>query len=85
MYKKTDVRWREEDDGIIIFCPRRARIFRLNDTAAEIWKILDQQSASEIAEQIAKIYGVTSSEIFDDITTCLNELKNLELIDEYHN
>ncbi len=82
MYKKAQVKWREESNGIIIFCPRRSRIFKLNSTASEIWKMLNGKSLQEIAEHISKTYSISIKEASADVKECLNDLINKELVIE---
>lgn len=81
MYKiNPELRWRDEGENIIIFCPKRARLFQLNATAAEIWKILDNLAAETIAEQIAAKYSMPTAEILPDVEACLQDLLQKNLI-----
>lgn len=80
MYQRTDVKWREEGDGIVIFEPHSAHMFKLNQTGKRIWTMIEHSTLEEIVTQIAKEYEADENEILQDAQICLNELLSKGLI-----
>lgn len=55
-------------DGGILFDPEKDRLLKLNATGVEIWQLLHAgRSESEVAEQLARKYGVEARQIIDDV------------------
>ncbi len=80
MYKRRDVKWREEGSGIIIFCPIRSRLFKLNETSSLIWLEIEKAKPQEIAAKIAKDYDVSIEIAQTDVDACIEDLLANQLL-----
>lgn len=59
----TDVACASVEDGTVLLHMGTKRYFSLNDTGAEIWRMLEQQVAvSEIPARLTATYDVTLAE-----------------------
>ena len=55
-------------DGGVLFDPEKDRLLKLNATGVEIWQLLHAgRSESEVAEQLARKYGVEARQVMDDV------------------
>lgn len=82
MYKRADVKWREEGDDVIIFCPRSSNLFRLNETGKAVWKMVEEFQPEEITAKITAEYEADKEEVLKDVKACLNDLLSKQLIVE---
>jgi len=62
------------EDEIIIFDDRSKQLARMNQTAAIIWELHEEEkSVDEIAQQIAELYGIEKEMIMPDVIGSLEE------------
>jgi Transglutaminase-like superfamily/Coenzyme PQQ synthesis protein D (PqqD) len=55
-------------DGGVLFDPEKDRLLKMNATGVEMWQLLHAgRSESEVAEQLARKYGVEARQIIDDV------------------
>ena len=55
-------------DGGVLFDPEKDRLLKMNATGVEMWQSLHAgRSESEVAEQLARKYGVEARLIIDDV------------------
>lgn len=85
MYRRSKVKWREEGDGILIFCPSRSHMFRLNATGRIIWYEIENNSTEDIARKIALEYDVSEELALLDVRACINDMLSREILSEAHN
>lgn len=56
------------NDGGVLFDPERDRLLKLNAIGVEMWHALSAgQSESDVAEQLARKYGVERQHVLDDV------------------
>lgn len=84
MYKRENVKWREEGDEAIIFYQKESRIFRLNETAKVVWMMIEEKTVEEIADSIAEKYSIEAKDVIDDVNMCIDNLLKGKLLKEVH-
>ena len=82
MYKRNDVKWREEGDGVFIFCPVSSEMFKLNETGKIVWMEIENSSANEISKKISKEYKIDHETALNDVRTCITDLLKKQLLIE---
>lgn len=61
------------DDAVVLVDTGSNRIFELNETAAALWRMLEQGVAvPEIARRLAQRYDVSPGDVRDEIRTTLD-------------
>jgi len=67
-------------DGGVLFDPEKDRLLKLNATGVEMWQSLHAgRSESEVAEQLARKYGVEAGEIIGDVRSLVATAAKLGL------
>jgi hypothetical protein len=67
-------------DGGVLFDPEKDRLLKLNATGVEMWQSLHAgRSESEVAEQLARKYGVEARQIIDDVRALVATASKLGL------
>jgi PqqD family protein of HPr-rel-A system len=81
--RRDDVIEEELDGEVVLFDPRSGNTYRLNQTAAAVWRRCDGRATTrEIAEQLAQAYDVESEAALDDVeqlVTLFGQSRLLEL------
>lgn len=72
----------EIDAEISLYDPRREQVTVLNETASDIWRLVDgERGLDEITELLASAYGVPRAEIVRDVTNTVSRFAKAGLID----
>lgn len=83
--KLGDVWVRREGDQTAVFDPESGRLLRLNDYALALWELCDgSTTASEMAEALSELTGLTADETLREVTETLNALLDQQLISVGH-
>lgn len=82
-YRRADkVAWRRLEDEVVLMDLSGQKLRGLNDVAGRIWELLDGKcSNSEIAEQIAQEFKVSSVQAEKDVEQFISELLEKKLIE----
>lgn len=80
--RNPDVKWRSEDENLVLYTTTDNRIIVLNRTAALIWKLADgEKTAKEIADELVKEYeDVTREKALKDVHKVVQNLKSKGLV-----
>jgi hypothetical protein len=80
--RSPDVKWRSEDENLVLYTPSESRIIVLNRTAGFIWKHADgEKTLGEIADEVVTEYGdVTKEKALKDVTKVIDNLKSKGLV-----
>ena len=72
----TGVRWIRVDDGVVIFVPQPAQFIDLNESAGELWDVLERGdwTPSIAIEHLAVTYGMASPEAQQVVESFLSDL-----------
>lgn len=71
----------EIDGEAVLFDPKRNRVHTLNATAAIVWQLCDgSRTVEQLAEDVALIFGVDSSNVMEDLPTILADFQKAHLI-----
>ncbi len=73
----------EELDGELVLCdPRNGHVYRLNGTAAHVWRLCDgRRSTTAIAERLTDSYDVSLATALDHVEQLTALLGESHLID----
>lgn len=82
MYKRAEVKWREEGDGIFIFCPVRSEMFKLNATGRIVWAEIEKTLPDQIAKIISTEYNIDHETALKDVGICISDLVEKRLVME---
>lgn len=80
--RNPEVKWRSEDENLVLYTPSESRIIVLNQTAGSIWKLADgEKTTEEIAAELVENYeDVTPEKALKDVERVVNDLKNKGLV-----
>jgi hypothetical protein len=71
------------EDELIIFDDRSKQLARMNQTAAKIWQLHEENlSVDEIAQHLSEFYSVEKEVIISDVINALNEWQAMGFIGE---
>ncbi|MBU7013504.1 MAG: PqqD family protein [Theionarchaea archaeon] len=78
----AEVKWRSEDENLVLYTATDNRIIVLNQTAAFIWKLADgEKTAEEIADEVVEEYeNVTRDKALKDVHKVIQNLKSKNLV-----
>ncbi len=79
-FDKIDISYRDYEDFIVIYNFRTKEIVRLEDVAADVWRVIsekDETDIDSIAKRISEIYDCEPSQVYSDMHDFIAEL--------YHN
>jgi Coenzyme PQQ synthesis protein D (PqqD) len=77
-----DVTVSDLDGRVVVFNPKTGRVASLNETASDIWRLLDgRRDVDQIAVELAQRYGVAIQDIRADVAATLEQLGAEGLID----
>lgn len=69
------------DDGVALFEPTSGRVFVLNATAGDVWRLSDGAlSLDELVATLARAYGTRPEAIRGDIVAAVDRLRQDGLI-----
>ena len=81
--RRTDLSVEEFDGELVLSDPRNGHVYRLNLTAAEVWRLCDgRRSTSEIAEHLTRNYEVESETALDHVEQITALFSQSDLIGE---
>ena len=81
--RRSDLSVEEFDDELVVSDPRNGHVYRLNRTAAEVWRLCDgRRSTSEIAKQFARNCEVESEMALDHVEQITALFSQSDLIGE---
>jgi len=81
--KKSDVVFREESFGGILYTRKIHTYYELNHTGIMILNALKQRrTLDELVILLSSFFDVPKKRLIEDIKTFLEELKNLNIIEE---
>jgi len=82
-YKKKELDAVELGNGLILCEKSGRRLHRLNNTAAEIWKVCDgERDVSDIAAHLAREFsGAPEEKLESDVQSALVEMRRLGILD----
>lgn len=81
--KKKKLPWRNIENNIIIVDLDREKVLDLDNSAKEIWELIDgKKSITDIAENLIEKYDISKQDIVKDIISFINELLKRELVYE---
>lgn len=85
MMRSTHVRCTVTGPGAILFDTERGKLYNLNSTGAEIWKLLDEGlSGQQIIEAMVRMFpNVPTPSIEADVTGLLRQLSELQFVTGY--
>lgn len=70
------------DGKAVLLCPESFHPFRLNETGARIWALIDHpRRVGDLAEELQGLYEVDREEFLRDMTAFLLELLERNLIE----
>ena len=80
--RSPEVKWRSEDENIVLYTPSESRIIVLNQTAGSIWKLIDgKRTTEEIASELVEEYeDVTGEKALKDVEKTIHNLENKGLV-----
>ncbi len=80
--KRLDILAARADDAIVFMHVRTGQYLLLEDTAREIWELIDGQRAiSDIIEEIRRIYRVDDKTCTGEVIAFFSELRKKEMIE----
>lgn len=66
---------------VLIASPARVDVLRLSETAAAVWRVLDEpRTIGEIVEEMAGRYETAASRISDEVARVVHELMELGVL-----
>lgn len=69
------------DDELIIFDDRSKQLARMNQTAAKIWQLHEENlSVDEVAQHLSEFYNVEKEVIISDVINALDEWQTMGLL-----
>jgi hypothetical protein len=81
--RRTDLSVEEFGGELVLSDPRNGHVYRLNQTAAEIWRQCDgRKSTAEIAEHLMRNYEVESETALDHVEQITALFSQSDLIGE---
>ncbi len=80
--RNPEVKWRSEDENLLLYTATDDRIIVLNQTAAFIWKLADgEKTVEEIADELVREYeSVTREKALKDVHKVIQNLKSKDLV-----
>jgi hypothetical protein len=79
---KSHILETEIDDEISLYDPRTERVTVLNETASDVWRLVDgQHSLDQITRLIASAYRVSPDDISADVAETVKHFAEAGLID----
>ena len=79
--RKTILKERVDDDGILIVLSKGLEIFYFNDVASDIFSFIDGKSSiSDIYSKMKIIYEVEEDELKNDLTNLIRDFQWSNLI-----
>ncbi len=80
--RNPDVKWRSEDENLVLYTPAESRIIVLNRTAGFIWRLsTGEKNLEEIANEVVNEFGdVTKEKAFEDVKKVIDNLKGKGLV-----
>lgn len=81
--RRADLSVEDFEGELVLSDPRNGHVYRLNLTAAEVWRLCDgRRSTNEIAEHLTRIYEVESETALDHVEQITALFSQSELIGE---
>lgn len=81
--RADEVIWRSVQGRVVALDLRSSRYFSLNQSATILWDLLEHDvSADELAEALAREYGLTRQAAERDVAVFLEELSSNNLLEE---
>ncbi|MFH1694937.1 MAG: PqqD family protein [Candidatus Micrarchaeota archaeon] len=79
--KAKKLEWKEVDDEIIAFNPKKDEFFVLNKTGSFIWKKINgKNNEKKIAESLAKECNIKEKKAFADTKQLIKKLVSRKLV-----
>lgn len=78
----AEVKWRSEDENLVLYTATDNRIIVLNQTAAFIWKLADgEKTVEEIADELVREYeNVAREKALKDVHRVIQNLESKGLV-----
>lgn len=81
--RSSNVEFQQIDDEGILLDMESGRYYRLNETATEVWKTLENPaSISAITDRLSDVYAAPPREIVDDVEQVLKDMTNMGVVAE---
>lgn len=76
-FDKIDISYRDYEDFVVIYNLRTKEIVRLEDVAADVWRVITEDAQTDIdgiAKRISEIYDCEPSQVYNDMQDFIAEL-----------
>ncbi len=79
---RSDLAVEELDEEIVLSDPRNGHVYRLNSTAAEVWRLCDgRRTTARIAERLTEMYEVSLDSAMDHVEQITARFGDAKLIE----
>lgn len=81
--KSGKVPWRIIEGEAILVSTRSQQVLYLNESATEVWKVLDEdKSLEEIVDHLCACFEIARDQAEQDVLACIGELRDLGAVED---